>query len=495
MAERSEEVQRRIQKDRNLAFLHEIYSCNVDAALQLLDNDELIEPDFTTSDGESGLHLACRNQLLRLVKELILQGWNYGLHCTYKNTRPYSELNPFDEESSIVQRQREETNQPDARSMYIINDNGGSKTNDANYENKINDGDFGHKVQEQHASSPTQTSPISSPSSYNILQEVFRIYEGPIPYVILVFSTSSPAFVVGDTIGAPTDKRRQIYNKTTNTMNGVTFIRCDNDIDDNNFQIVEFVCTVKTKYTLKFKCAHYSGTYRFIYTNNKKVNDSEVHLIQGKRDNLNMVKNLRMKIVTATTITVEWDEINDNEIVPHSYYVTLKTANGSGGNKDSRLGRSKNISVTQTILYPNLDVTFENLLPDTTYTCSVSAERHGQHTPESSVRIKTAIAPIRPATIYENRLLYFSCEDGDMEDIKERLETARHEVAYDRHFVHDVKTGETAIHGAAKFGRGHICKYLLLKGWKLQRFPPIVEEDDKGVIDEKDENKKSPKKR
>ena len=41
----------------------------------------------------------------------------------------------------------------------------------------------------------------------------------------------------------------------------------------------------------------------------------------------------------------------------------------------------------------------------------------------------------------------------------------------------------------------HICKYLLLKGWKLQRFPPIVEEDDKGVIDEKDENKKSPKKR
>lgn len=483
MAERSEEVQRRIKKDRNLAFLHEIYSCNVDEAFQLLDNDELIEVDFTTSDGESGLHLACRNQLLRLVKELILQGWNYGLHCTYKNTRPYSELNPFDEESNIVQRKRKQTNQP------------GSKTNDANYENKISDCDFSHKVQEQHEPSSTQTSPISSPSSYNTLQEVFRIYEGPIPYIILVFSTSSPGFVVGDTIGAPTDKRRQIYNKTTNTMNGVTFIRCDNNIDDNNFQIVEFVCTIKTKYTLKFKCSHYSGTYRFIYTNNKKVKDSDVYLIQGKHDNLNMVKNLRMKILTATTITIEWDAINDNEIVPHSYYSTLKTTNDSGGSKDSRLGRSKHISITKTVLYPSLCVTFENLLPDTTYTCCVTAERHGHHTPERSVRIKTAIAPIRPATIYENRLLYFSCEDGDMEDIKERLDTARHEIAYDRHFVHDAKTGETAIHGAAKFGHGHICKYLLLKGWKLQRFPPIIEEDDKGVIDAKNENRKSPKKR
>ena len=96
MAERSEEVQLRIKKDRNLAFLHEIYSSNEHEAFRLLETDELIEIDFTTSDGETGLHLACRNQLLRLTKELILRGWNYGFHCRYRNTRPYSELLPFD---------------------------------------------------------------------------------------------------------------------------------------------------------------------------------------------------------------------------------------------------------------------------------------------------------------------------------------------------------------------------------------------------------------
>ena len=102
MAERSEEVQLRIKKDRNLAFLHEIYSSNEHEAFRLLETDELIEIDFTTSDGETGLHLACRNQLLRLTKELILRGWNYGFHCRYRNTRPYSELLPFDEESNVL---------------------------------------------------------------------------------------------------------------------------------------------------------------------------------------------------------------------------------------------------------------------------------------------------------------------------------------------------------------------------------------------------------
>ena len=96
MAERSQEVQLRILKDRNLAFLHSVYSGNVKEAFDLLENDELIQVDFTTSDGESALHLACRNQLLHLTKVLIEKGWNFGLYCKYKNTRPYSELNPFD---------------------------------------------------------------------------------------------------------------------------------------------------------------------------------------------------------------------------------------------------------------------------------------------------------------------------------------------------------------------------------------------------------------
>ena len=95
----------------------------------------------------------------------------------------------------------------------------------------------------------------------------------------------------------------------------------------------------------------------------------------------------------------------------------------------------------------------------------------------------TAIAPVRPATMYENQLFYFSCEDGNIQDVKYRLETCRHETHYDRHFVHDEAKGETAIHGAAKFGHGHICKYLLSKGWKLQRFPCVLKEDDHGVVD------------
>ena len=106
MAERSQVVQLRILKDRNLAFLHSVYSGNVKEAFDLLENDPLIQVDFTTSDGESALHLACRNQLLQLAQVLIEKGWNFGLYCKYKNTRPYSELDPFDENSTIVKYRR-----------------------------------------------------------------------------------------------------------------------------------------------------------------------------------------------------------------------------------------------------------------------------------------------------------------------------------------------------------------------------------------------------
>ena len=71
MAERSQVVQLRILKDRNLAFLHSVYSGNAKEAFDLLENDPLIPVDFTTSDGESALHLACRNQLLHLTQVLI----------------------------------------------------------------------------------------------------------------------------------------------------------------------------------------------------------------------------------------------------------------------------------------------------------------------------------------------------------------------------------------------------------------------------------------
>ena len=64
MAERSQVVQLRILKDRKLGlFALGIFIGNVKEAFDLLENDELIQVDFTTSDGESALHLACRNQL------------------------------------------------------------------------------------------------------------------------------------------------------------------------------------------------------------------------------------------------------------------------------------------------------------------------------------------------------------------------------------------------------------------------------------------------
>ena len=43
-----------------------------------------------------------------------------------------------------------------------------------------------------------------------------------------------------------------------------------------------------------------------------------------------------------------------------------------------------------------------------------------------------------------------------------------------------------------KFGYGNICKYLLSKGWKLQRFPCVLKEDDHGVVDPHIEDKLSP---
>ncbi len=76
----------------------------------------------------------------------------------------------------------------------------------------------------------------------------------------------------------------------------------------------------------------------------------------------------------------------------------------------------------------------------------------------------------RSADDFENNLLHFSCEDGDMDGVIEKL-SDKSDVWYDRAFVHDEELGETAIHGAAKNGHGRICTYLIKKGWKLQRFP------------------------
>ena len=456
MAERSQEVQLRILKDRNLAFLHSVYSGNVKEAFDLLENDELIQVDFTTSDGESALHLACRNQLLHLTQVLIEKGWNFGLYCKYKNTRPYSELNPFDENSTIVKYQRRaaETSADTAnkKKPSDILPATGSTDNESKRES------YAHKM--------------DTPGTSKIV-EVFRNVQGPISYIVLVFSKDAPAFVVGDSIGAPKDRRRKLYMKTINTMYGLSFERYDNAPYENNLLDIEFVCHKKSSNILVFKCMRYCGTYRFSY---KGI---AVHLVEDKGDNLPTPRNLRVKAITATTITLEWDPSLPKEVTPHKYRIC-----------------SSNAAPSVTVVGSSTTTTLSDLSPDTTYEITIAAERYGHDTLPSKVLLATtAIAPVRPATMYENQLFYFSCEDGNIQDVKYRLETCRHETHYDRHFVHDEAKGETAIHGAAKFGHGHICKYLLSKGWKLQRFPCVLKEDDHGVVDPHIEDKLSPKKR
>ena len=116
-----------------------------------------------------------------------------------------------------------------------------------------------------------------------------------------MFSKDAPAFVVGDSIGAPKDRRRKLYMKTINTMYGLSFERCNNAPYENNLLDIEFVCHKKSSNILVFKCMRYCGTYRFSY---KGI---AVQLVEDKGDNLPTPRNLRMKAVTATTITLEWD--------------------------------------------------------------------------------------------------------------------------------------------------------------------------------------------
>ena len=106
---------------------------------------------------------------------------------------------------------------------------------------------------------------------------------------------------------------RQIYIKNLNTVNGITFIRWKNKIDENNLLKVEFVCTVKTKSTLKFKCLHHNGTYRFMYVNNNNKNDeSSVDLIEGKYDNLNIPTGIHDDYNSNNNNT-EWDGSNEKD--------------------------------------------------------------------------------------------------------------------------------------------------------------------------------------
>ena len=142
------------------------------------------------------------------------------------------------------------------------------------------------------------------------LVEVFRTVQGPISYIVLVFSKDAPAFVVGDSIGAPKDRRRKLYMKTINTMYGLSFERYDNAPYENNLLDIEFVCHKKSSNILVFKCMRYCGTYRFSY---KGI---AVHLVEDKGDNLPTPRNLRVKAITATTITLEWDSPLEGEVAP-----------------------------------------------------------------------------------------------------------------------------------------------------------------------------------
>ena len=237
MAERSQVVQLRILKDRNLAFLHSVYSGNAKEAFDLLENDPLIQADFTTSDGESALHLACRNQLLQLAQVLIEKGWNFGLYCKYKNTRPYSELDPFDENSTIVKYRRRLPNAE--TSAETVNK---KKSSNIVLETGLA---FDESKKQRYAHK------MDSPGTSRI-QEVFRIVQGPIAYIVLLFSKDAPPFVVGDSIGAPKDRHRTLYMKTINTMYGLSFERYDNGPYENNLLDIE-LCHKKSSNILVFK--------------------------------------------------------------------------------------------------------------------------------------------------------------------------------------------------------------------------------------------------
>ena len=89
------ELQRRQINDRNMLFMHEVHEGNFNEARKLLRAGGGISPAFTTGDGETALHLACRQNDIKLSSMLVASGWNFGEKCAYLNTTPYLLLKPF----------------------------------------------------------------------------------------------------------------------------------------------------------------------------------------------------------------------------------------------------------------------------------------------------------------------------------------------------------------------------------------------------------------
>ena len=156
----------------------------------------------------------------------------------------------------------------------------------------------------------------------------------------------------------------------------------------------------------------------------------------------------------ATTITLEWDSPLEGEVAPHKYRICLSNAVPS-----------------RTVSGSSTTATLSDLSPETTYEITIAGERYGHCTLPSKVLVAaTAIAPVRPATMYENQLLYFSCEDGNIQDIKYRLETCRHETAYDRHFVHDEAKGGDGHPWSSKVWTWTYLQIFIIKRLEAKTF-------------------------
>ena len=138
--------------------------------------------------------------------------------------------------------------------------------------------------------------------------------------------------------------------KTINTMYGLSFERYDNGPYENNLLDIEFVCHKKSSNILVFKCMRYCGTYRFSY---KGI---AVHLVEDNDDNLPTPRNLRVKAITATTITLEWDSPLEGEVA-HKYRIC-----------------SSNAVPSVTVVGSSTTTTLSDLSPDTTYEITIAAE-------------------------------------------------------------------------------------------------------------------------
>eukprot|EP00945_MAST-04E_sp_MAST-4E-sp1_P006706 g6706.t1 len=95
------ELERRRVRELNQRFLHEVYSGNVEEVTNLLASGNGVDPSFTTGDGETALHLACKNNNILLVGMLINHGWDYGKRCAWLDTVPYKMLSAYTQEEAI----------------------------------------------------------------------------------------------------------------------------------------------------------------------------------------------------------------------------------------------------------------------------------------------------------------------------------------------------------------------------------------------------------